>query len=149
MIALALAVAAAAQPPRCPPPSTLSRVAPIALRPGTSLPPKLVDWRVALGRGDSLASTDHFPVGGIQTAFHVVRLAGTPGRTRVYALCTAPWGEMLCGYREFSSTGPSPDVFVRAGGGRVLLVVRRREGTAPAYEGWTLDQTTGFRKMCG
>lgn len=148
--ALLMMAAAAAQVPACPPVAVLSRSKPVALRIDRTVPLLLRQWKVTTASTDEIASTSYFVVDGVPTRFHVVRPAG-PGTTRLFAICAAPWGEMLCARDFYQSKGsdPAPRVFVRQQGERTLLVVRYQEGARRRYEGMVLDQLSGLRKVCG
>jgi len=148
--ALLMMAAATAQVPACPPVAVMSKSKPVALRIDRKIPVLLDQWRVKTAKDDEVASTSYFVVDGVPTRFHVVRPAG-PGTTRLFAVCAAPWGEMLCARDFFDSKGanPAPHVFVRQQGERTLLVIRYQEGPKRRYEGMVLDQLTGLRKVCG
>ncbi|MFZ3482216.1 hypothetical protein [Sphingomonas sp. 3-13AW] len=144
-----LAAAAASHIPACPPVSDLSKTAPVALRIRRSIPPLLTLWKVKLGEKEVLASTSYFIVDDVPTAFHVLRSAGVPGTTRLYAACNAPWGEVMCARDTFHSSGEAPVVFVRRHRDRTVLVVRYEENRGRRYEVLRLDQLTGLKKVCG
>lgn len=144
-----LLAAAAGQLPACPPVAELSRTLPIALHIQSRTPEILSQWGVKLEPGDVLASTSYFVVDGVPTTFHVVRSGGVPGTTRLYAVCAAPWGELMCARDTFTSKGAAPDVFVRQQGKGTILVVRYQEDGRRRYEVQVLDQLTGLRRVCG
>ena len=143
--------AAVAQVPACPSIEDMSRSTPVGMRASRVLPGPILDRGIVLKKDDVLGVTSHVPIDEVATTFHVLRSAGRPGTTRVFALCLAPWSKyewMLCATMEAKSTGVAPDVFVRRIGARPFLVVRRRENGRRSYEGWNLDHMTGFRKVC-
>ena len=139
--------AAAMQMVACPPVSQLSKAPPVGLRPQKEPHKKLIDNKVPLQKDDTLFSTSYVLTDNVPTSFHVIR--SPRGLTRVYAICAAPWGEMLCAKQDFRDKGESPHVFVRNLGKNVIIVVRYQEKTHRRYEVYQLDQSVGFKKRCG
>lgn len=146
-----LAAAAAGQLPACPPVSQLSKSTPVALRVQRRMPDMLQQWSIKLAKGDVVAATSYLVVDGVPTTFLVIRPSSMPGTTRLFAVCAAPWGEMMCARDFFDSTGksPAPDVFVRRQGERTFLVIRYQETKGRRYEVKILDQLSGLKKVCG
>lgn len=136
--------------PACPDLAQFSKQStPLKTAPNNTLSAALMG-RLHPAKGDSFVSTKTFETEGIRMSVFIMRKQGPAAYAHIYGICSAPWGQMVCGQADMKSVGSAlaPEVEMRLYNGHPVALFTDKSGGKTTTTGWTFSQNSGFQAVC-